>query len=305
MQWTDPLVLRIHKPADISSYDIIRKFKRTLPKSVKKIGYYGTLDPFAEGLLLIALNQANRLTQFVHQDLAKTYVAKGVLGIETPTQDLTVEVTQKDNSLYFETVLSTFDRPFYAEQLKSFVGRYMQAPPTYSAAKFQGKKLCDWIRNEGIEIKKDLVEREIHDLKILAIEFPHLTFEVQCSSGTYIRSLFVDMAHKIGTIGCLKTLLRTQIGSIKNNQDCTFENWDPDRLENNSPFIVSIVELLPYPIITVNPIQTSDFMNGRIWEVASDQVHDESIYWVKNDEGKILGLAKQDQKKSKVLVGLH
>lgn len=306
MLWTDPLVLRIHKPAGISSYDIIRKFKRSLPKkAVKKIGYFGTLDPFAEGLLLVALNQANRLTQFVHQDLAKTYIAVGVLGVETPTQDLTVEITQQDNSNYFSTVMSKFDVPFYDEQLKSFVGSYLQSPPAYSAAKFQGKKLCDWIRHDGIEIKKEQVQREIHYLKILSVKFPELCFEVECSSGTYVRTLFVDMAQKIGTLGCLKKLVRSKIGKINNDEVCTVENWNPLEIESLAPFNVSLTELLPYPQVQLNEQQTRDFIHGRIWELASSQVVGDSIYWAEDEKGKILGLAKQENQKSKVLVGLH
>lgn len=305
MQWTDPLVLRLHKPAGISSFDVIRKFKRILPKTIKKIGYFGTLDPFAEGLLLVALNQANRLTQFVHQDLNKTYIAYGVLGVETPTQDLTVDVTQKDESPYFQSVMSTFDLPFYSEQLKSFVGKYLQSPPAYSAAKFEGKKLCDWIRHDGIEIKKEQVLREIYGLDILSVEFPEIVFEVECSSGTYIRTLFVDMAHKIGTLGSLRKLLRSKIGKVSNNDQCTVENFFPELDEKNEHYLVPLTTLLPYPIISFNSNLLSDFKNGRVWELLNEKIEDGMIYWVQDENHKIFGLAKQENKKSKVLVGLH
>lgn len=301
MQWTDPLVLRLHKPAGVSSFDIVRKLKRILPKAVKKIGYFGTLDPFADGLLLVALNQANRLTQFVHQDLTKTYRAVGVLGVETKTQDLTDVILQHDETEYFKQVMSKFDLPFYQEQLKSFNGKYLQAPPAYSAAKFEGKKLCDWIRHEGIEIKKEEVERSIYNLQCVSLTFPELTFEVESSSGTYIRTLFVDMANKLGTVGSLKTLLRKKIGTVENNDACIVESF----LENTEPFIVSLRELLPYPVITFNSQQIVDFIHGKKWTIHHPQVVNDTIYWVENEEGRLLGLAKQIDLESKVLVGLH
>jgi len=301
MNWMDPLVLRVHKPAGISSFDIVRKLKRLLPKEVKKIGYFGTLDPFAEGLLLVALNQANRLTQFVHQDLSKTYVAVGVLGIETKTQDLTDPIIQNDTSDYFKNVISSFSISFFQEQLQKFIGTYWQAPPAYSAAKFEGKKLCDWMRSDGIEIKKEQVERIIYQLKFHAVAFPELTFEVECSSGTYIRTLFVDMANSMGTIGSLKNLLRKKIGSVENNSICIVENI----LDHIDLSIVPLKELLPYPVVCFNKKQKIDFINGKKWEIPHLDTTYRGIYWVVDDEDKICGLAQQADNISRVLVGLH
>jgi len=301
MLWTDPIVLRLHKPQGMSSFDIIKKLKRVLPKEVKKIGYFGTLDPFAEGLLLVALNQANRLTQFVHQDLTKTYVAVGVLGVETKTQDLTEEIYQKDESPYFKNVISKFGMEFYQEQLKNFHGKYLQAPPVYSAAKFEGKKLCDWMRNDGIEIKKEQVKRHIYQLQFLTLNFPELVFEVECSSGTYIRTLFVDMANKMGTLGTLKNLLRKKIGSIENSADCMVESF----LDSPQNFIVPLKQLLPYTVIVFNDQQILDFIHGKKWHVENLADTPRGIYWVTNQEGKIYGLALQSENVSKVLVGLH
>jgi tRNA pseudouridine55 synthase len=301
MLWTDPIVLRLHKPQGISSFDIVKKLKRVLPKEVKKIGYFGTLDPFAEGLLLVALNQANRLTQFVHQDLTKTYVAVGVLGVETKTQDLTEEIYQKDESDYFKNVISKFGMEFYQEQLKYFLGRYLQAPPVYSAAKFEGKKLCDWMRNDGVEIKKEQVERYIYDLQFRQLNFPEVVFEVECSSGTYIRTLFVDMANKMGTLGTLKNLLRKKIGSIENSTNCVVDSL----LDSPQNFVVPLKELLPYPVLVFNEQQIMDFIHGKKWHVENLADTSRGIYWVTNQDGKIYGLAQQSENISKVLVGLH
>lgn len=299
MHWESPVVLKIHKQAGSSSYDCVRKIKRLLPKSVKKIGYFGTLDPFAEGLLLIALNQANRLTQFVHQDLSKTYRALGVFGQDTATQDNTSEIRQRDSTEYFSQVMSQFDLAFYQEQTRSFLGTYMQSPPAYSATKFEGKKLCDWIRNDGVEIKKEPVERTLYRLQMLEIKFPELSFEVECSSGTYIRTLFVDMAQKLGTLGCLNALVRTKIGSIETHEDLNIDNFTLDNLN----YQVRLEELLPYERVMLSPSDQSHFMHGRSWVL--ETIPSTQPYWVCSEEGNILGLASHHQGHSKVLVGLH
>ena len=240
-------------------------------------------------------------TQFVHQDLPKTYRAVGVLGCETKTQDLTDTVIQKDDSDYFKNVISCFTLDFFNQRLKSFKGSYLQAPPIYSAAKFEGKKLCDWARNDGVEIKKDEVERYIYELSCKFLKFPELTFEVVCSSGTYIRTLFVDMANTIGTVGVLKNLLRTKIGSIENSQECTVESFT----SSSHNYVVSLKDLLPYPVISFDEKQIMDFIHGKKWTIENVDTSSRGIYWVANKEGKLLGLASQTNNISKVLVGLH
>lgn len=299
--WTRPLVLKIHKQAGLSSYDCVRVLKRKLPKEVKKIGYFGTLDPFAEGLMLIALNQASRLTQYVHRDLTKTYLAVGVLGKETPTQDLTSDITQVDESSYFRDVFPTFDINFYQSSCKKFFGVYHQSPPVYSAAKFEGKKLCDWARKDGIEIKKESVERYIYKIEIRKLVFPEITFEVECSSGTYIRTLFVDFANLCGTIGHLKKLCRTQIGNVKTNESLTIDNFSCE----NKEYQVLLTDLLPYPQVHLDEKQGADFFYGRSWILSADV--DSDYYWAIGNDGKILGLSSYSRSDggSKSLIGLH
>ena len=298
MNWSDPYILKIHKPANVSSFDIVRKLKRLLPKEVKKIGYFGTLDPFADGLLLVALNQANRLTPYVHEQLSKCYTATGILGIETATQDLTSVITQKDNTDYFQQVIAQFDLNFYQKHWDEFLGQYKQAPPIYSAAKFQGRKLCDWVRTDGIEIKKEEVEKTIFSMLVNQVNFPEITFSVECSSGTYIRTLFLDMAKKMGTLGVLSKLRRTKIGAIANQENLTVEglidHWDD--------YLVDPLELLPYPQIALSASEADDFIHGRPWYVGEIST---STYWA-SFQSKLLGLAKVGEfSSSKVLVGFN
>ena len=131
----------------IQNYPIDTQFVITL-------GHFGTLDPFASGILLIGVAGAARLNDYVHDHAPKTYLAVGKLGVETPTGDLTVEVTQVDEGRYLKEEIAHFSKDFIESQLQeNFLGQYWQAPHKYSAAKFEGKALHEWAR-EGVEIKK-------------------------------------------------------------------------------------------------------------------------------------------------------
>jgi tRNA pseudouridine55 synthase len=99
-----PQVFNIFKPAKMTSYDVVRHFKRNLPPGYGKIGHFGTLDPFASGVLMIGIGGAARLNEFIHELLPKTYLAVGKLGIETPTGDYMSEIIQRDDSIYLKKV---------------------------------------------------------------------------------------------------------------------------------------------------------------------------------------------------------
>lgn len=262
--WSLPYVFNIAKPVGRSSFDVVRSIKKILPKkSYQKIGYFGTLDPFAEGILLVALNGANRLNDLVHHYSPKTYRAVGLLGIETDTQDCDGHVLQQDTSSYASEVIAQFSTEFLQQQVNCFIGKYWQTPPQYSATKFQGKKLCEWAR-EGVLINKEAVQREIYDLKIEDHRYPEVHFSATVSSGTYIRTLFTEMAQKIGSIGHLKALQRSSIGKV-NLQDAVL--LDEIEQFGASAFWkakLELTDLLPFPIWRVNELQAKDFIQGKV-----------------------------------------
>src|SRR5690606_11567719 len=183
-----PLIFNVFKPARMTSYDVVRHFKRHLPSGFGKIGHFGTLDPFASGVLMIGICGAARLNDFIHDSMPKTYLAVGKLGIETPTGDYTSEIIQRDESLYLRPEIARFPATFIEQRLRDKVlGEYWQAPHKYSAAKFQGRNLHEWAR-EGVEIKKAPVRREVFKIEVVKYAFPYLSLRVEVSSGTYVRT---------------------------------------------------------------------------------------------------------------------
>lgn len=183
----------------------------------KKVGHTGTLDPFATGVLLCCINEATKISRFF---LAgnKKYIAKLCLGIQTDTQDFTGKVISASSELNFsdEDIISAF---------KKFEGRISQVPPVYSALKHKGIPLYKYAR-EGKAVTKPAREIKIHYINILNINLPEITFEVYCSSGTYIRSLCADIGEILGCGGHLSQLSRTESCGLNIKQSLTINDLE-------------------------------------------------------------------------------
>ena len=210
-----PLIFNLFKPRGLSSYDVLRPLKKVLPKNAK-VGHFGTLDPFACGVLLVGAWGAARLNDYIHQ-LPKTYLAVGKFGVQTASGDCTNPVINEDQSAFGQELsLWPLEKlnDLWAEK---FAGDYDQAPPMYSAAKFQGEPLHQWAKR-GVTIVKPPVRRHIYHLQVLHFTYPWVCFRCVVSSGTYIRVLFNDMAQYVGTFGTLYSLLRESIGPCTHHQ---------------------------------------------------------------------------------------
>lgn len=303
-----PLVFNVFKPARITSYDVIRHFKRHLPQGFGKIGHFGTLDPFASGVLMIGICGAARLNDFIHDFLPKTYLAVGKLGIETPTGDYTSEITQRDESLYLRKEIGSFSAKFIEEKLcEKFLGDYWQAPHKYSASKFMGKNLHEWAR-EGVEVKKEPVLRKVYKIEVVKYVFPYLSVRVEVSSGTYVRTLFSDMCHYLGTLGSLISLVRESVGPVNFRSSLTMKDWPQDK----SPEIIArgmpIQDVLPFSRVQLNETQTNAFKNGAFLRpkelsLGLESSLSEKYFWMLGIEGQLLGLGEKtfpDELKPKI-----
>lgn len=293
-----PLVFNVFKPARISSYDVVRHFKRHLPQGFGKIGHFGTLDPFASGVLMIGICGAARLNDFIHDFLPKTYLAVGKLGIETPTGDYTSEITQKDESLYLSREIADFSREFIEEKLKEkFIGDYWQAPHKYSASKFMGKNLHEWAR-EGVEVKKEAVLRKVYKIEVVKYVFPYLSIRVEVSSGTYVRTLFSDMANYLGTLGSLISLVRESVGAIGFQHAVKKSHWPQERTLDIISHGIPIDKVLPFSKFALTDGETLAFKNGAFFDPEKLNLVDQSslsekYFWVLDNEKKLIGLGEK------------
>lgn len=297
--YTSPKVFNVFKPVGITSYDVVRHFKRHLPKGFGKIGHFGTLDPFACGVFLIGINGATKINNMVHDMFPKTYLAVGKLGVATETGDLTVPPSDIDNSRYFKEEISRLPKDFLNEEInKIFLGKYMQSPHTYSAAKYEGKALHEWARN-GVKIKKEQVRREIFHLEVVRFQFPWLSLRATVSSGTYVRSLFSDIAKHLGTFGCLQGLVREQIGPCHINDSLKKYLWPKDREFNIEENGLNLHQVLPLKQIEISADELTRYRNGIPFGVDTKSYIEQEKVWVKG-EGKLVGMGMIEKGKCKV-----
>jgi len=202
-------VLLFNKPLTWSSFDLVKKVRNTIKSNLNirkiKVGHAGTLDPLADGLLIICTGKFTKKIDEI-QGQKKVYTGEITLGSTTPSYDLETEIEE------------TFDTSHITEELihnscKKFEGKIMQKPPIYSALKREGKRLYQHAR-EGTKIEIKEREVEIESFKITSIEMPKLKFEVVCSKGTYIRSLAYDFGKELNSGALLSVLRREKIGSF-------------------------------------------------------------------------------------------
>lgn len=205
-------ILILHKPIGITSHDAVYKIRRLF--GTKRVGHTGTLDPLAEGVLVMLIGKAARAAEYLVCD-TKEYVATLRLGITTDTEDVTGQIlTQNDSLPSADRVEAVLDR---------FRGEIEQIPPMYSALKVGGKKLCDLAR-EGKTVERQPRKITVHSLVAKKTDIPSdYILDVKCSSGTYIRTLCADIGSALGCGGAMATLKRTAAGDFRIENAVTLE----------------------------------------------------------------------------------
>ncbi|MBE5927629.1 MAG: tRNA pseudouridine(55) synthase TruB [Lachnospiraceae bacterium] len=213
-------IINVYKEKGYTSHDVVAKLRGILKQ--KKIGHTGTLDPDAEGVLPVCLGKGTKLCD-MFTDKDKTYKAVMHLGIVTDTQDSSGNILE-------EKEISFLNENTVKEKILSFIGEYNQIPPMYSALKVNGKKLYELAR-QGIEVERKARKVFIYDIKIDKIELPYVTMTVDCSKGTYIRTLCHDIGQALDVGACMEHLIRTNV-SVFNIEE-SLKLCEIERLRDN------------------------------------------------------------------------
>lgn len=253
-------VINVYKESGFTSFDVVAKLRGILKQ--KKIGHTGTLDPDAQGVLVVCLGKATKLCD-VLTDKDKSYVATLLLGRTTDTEDSSGEIlTQKEVLVTKEQV---------SEAVRSFVGEYDQIPPMYSAIKVNGKKLYELAR-EGKVIERNPRRVAIHNIEILSMELPYVTMRVSCGKGTYIRSLCRDIGEKLDCGGIMDKLVRDsvyagQTGKVFRQEDALTLTQIEEMVRKGriGDYILPIDSLFP------------DFIKGRVTEEGNKRLHNGNL----------------------------
>ena len=263
--------VNILKPTGMTSSDVVCSVKKIL--KTKKVGHLGTLDPAASGVLPIAIGKATKFFDyFLKKD--KEYFAIVEFGIETDTLDSFGNITKTEDIEVSANQIG--------EILPKFIGKISQIPPKYSAIKINGKKACELARNDiDFEIKPKKIE--IYTIELLRqIEKNKFLFKVHCSAGTYIRTLFNDIATEIGTVATTPVIIRTKSGRFSSDNAITLEELErigePTKIEDI---------FNDYQIITVNETNAKKLING-VSVVASSEIKEKEFFL--SYDGKLIGL---------------
>ena len=194
----------IDKPAGITSHDVVSRVRRIL--GTRKVGHTGTLDPFATGVLPVAVNEGTKAIPFLDEGV-KCYEAKLKLGVTTDTLDITGKILSTAD--YYSV-----DEKCFVQLLPHFIGEIDQVPPMFSAIKIDGQPLYKMAR-QGQEVERKPRRVQIRSIKITSFEPPYVSISVNCSRGTYVRSLADDMGKVLGCGAVLQELRRTESGPFE------------------------------------------------------------------------------------------
>ena len=208
------MILNIYKPKGITSFGVVKKIRKIVGE--KKVGHGGTLDPFAEGVLIIGTGSDTKELKKI-TDTDKTYTASIELGKTTNTLDPEGDVIEKKK-------IPRLSKSKINKVLESFLGASMQTPPMFSAKKIGGVKLYELAR-KNIIVDRKPTQINISDINLINFNETNIVFTVSCSKGTYIRVLGKEIAEKLGTVGYLNSLIRTRVGEYFINDSVPLDKF--------------------------------------------------------------------------------
>ncbi len=246
--------LVLDKPGGITSRDAVNRAQGWFPRGTR-IGHTGTLDPLATGVLVLAIGQATRLTEYV-QGMGKTYRTVIYLGATSDSDDADGTITPRH-------VASPPDGTQIEEAIGGFIGEISQVPPAYSAAKLSGRRAYDLARRgEGVTLAPRSIR--ISQIVIESYVYPRLELTVRCGKGTYIRSLARDLGEKLGCGGYVEVLRRTQVGPFRVEEGISLDADTKTARSRLLPLAVGVSEL---PKITLDDRAVERLQHGGTWPV--------------------------------------
>ena len=264
--------VNLYKPAGMTSHDAVNRVRKIF--STRKVGHAGTLDPSASGVLPVAINRATKFLEYLTTH-DKTYRAEILFGTATTSGDLDGEIATRAENFSMPTIDEL------KAALKFFVGEIEQTPPKFSAIKIHGRKAYDLARkNLDFEMPRRRVK--IFRLELVDVTASTATLEVDCSAGTYIRSLAVDFGARLHLPATLKNLIRLRVGDFDLKNSVTFDELDESKLLP----IETCLKHLPTFELPENRIRA--FLNGLPTTV---NLADEKLLRV-TSSGKFFGVGK-------------
>ncbi len=283
-------IININKPLGITSHDVVYRLRRIL--NIKKIGHTGTLDPDASGVLPMCIGKGTKLAELLTAN-DKQYLAQMTLGAITDTQDASGEVLKRfDVNVSEEEIIKT---------VQTFVGEIEQIPPMYSAIKIDGKKLYELAR-EGKTVQRKARKVTIHNIEVKNIDLSQKTVSmvVDCTKGTYIRTLCEDIGTRLGCGGYMSGLVRTKSGRFNIEEAYDLDTIAQMAESNDFRFLTPVEEAMPeYDKIILAERNAKKVQNGIKISVQGLKIGE--TYRVFDEQGKFLVIARQGEEYLEIL----
>ncbi len=249
-------VLVVNKPAGPTSHDVVDRLRRRFRPA--KLGHTGTLDPFSNGVLVLAFNRATRLTGLLGAG-AKLYRGRLTLGEATDTGDPTGQVVE-------QAPVPELNREQAQQAVASLVGERLQAPPAFSAVKHQGRPLYAYAR-QGRKVEKPPRPVTVYEAELVELGSDWLVFDLRCSRGTYVRTLGEDLAQQLGTVGHLSSLTRLASEPFHLEEAAELEevlDWEPAELKRRLLDPSTALERCGLPAVSLDEDRVWELRQGRI-----------------------------------------
>ncbi len=286
-------ILNVNKPAGITSFGVVSVVRRL--SGCRRAGHCGTLDPDATGVLVVCLGQATKLTSILTGN-TKEYRAEIALGSATDTYDATGKVT-------FTGDCGNVTQSLIEQVLQKFRGKIMQTPPAYSALKVNGRRLYDMAR-AGVEVNIASRPVEVTRLQIVCWMSPVVTVHLECSKGTYVRSLAHDLGKALGCGAHLKSLIRTRSGNFRIEDSITLDEFEAGARTGYWHNFISPMDMhiLAWPAVILDGTQEANARNGRPISLSDAAPQkdvaaegERNIYRAYSVEGAFIALLEYDQ----------
>ena len=294
-------ILPIYKERGMTSHDVVFKARKIL--KMKKIGHSGTLDPEVDGVLLLLLGGATKVSDYA-MDLGKSYRAEVCLGIKTTTEDLTGEILE-------ERTVEGIDISEIKGILKTMVGEIEQTPPIYSAVKVNGRKLYEYARRGQFDVKIPSRKVNIYDIEFIDnSEYYkdgkfYFTIDINCGKGTYVRTIATSIGEKLNIPSTMSKLTRTSSGKITIDhclkladvEKCLEENTLEDKILKKE-YALEEYQFVEIPLFRAKQVMNGlrfrknqfpdyDFSNGIVFTYNNEAI---AIYYLKDKDDELLSV---------------
>lgn len=280
-------VINVYKEAGCSSFDVVHKVKKIL--NIKRCGHIGTLDPIAEGVLPVCINNATKLSQYLMAD-DKEYIVSVRLGIQTDTMDITGEILERSD------FIPKFDD--IKKMASLMVGENIYKIPAFSAVKIKGERAYNLARR-GVIQDAGKKKMKIYQFEILKYEYPALLIKILCEKGTYIRSVVDEFGEKLGCFGTMEHLIRTRNGVFDIKSAYKISQIVEMRDKGDFSFIKEISEVINWPKCVLKDDFVDKFLNGvaisKFGYITLPIEEESEYFWIFDRQKSLLGFARKNK----------